>query len=122
MATTNQRKGSGGNRGQAKHSNGRKAASRASNLMEDARDQITECVSQGTERFGQMTRGHEGQAAMIALAAGFGIGLVIGCSLASGGRRSRSWTDRLTAEGIGRKFMERVESVLPEMVSERLHR
>ena len=86
------------------------------------RDEMTDYMSRGTERFGEMTQGHEGQAVLIALAAGFGVGLVIGMSLASGNRRSHSWTDRITAEGIGRKFMERVERMLPDAITEHLGR
>jgi hypothetical protein len=96
--------------------------SQASHKMTEMRDEAAEYYSQGTERLGELTRGHEGQAVLIALAAGFGVGLVIGCSLASASRRPESWYERTMAEGIGRKFLDRVERMMPEAVSEYLGR
>jgi hypothetical protein len=86
------------------------------------RDQVAGYVSQGTEQFGQMTRGHEGQAVMIALAAGFGVGFLIGCSLASSHQKPHGWSDRIMAEGLGRKLLARVERMMPEMISEHFGR
>ena len=120
MATTNQRHRSGGRKG-GNERKIQKAASQAANKLSDMRDDVTDYASHGAERFGAMTRGHEGRAVMIALAAGFGIGFVIGCSLATANRRPATWRERMS-EGFGRKFMDRVESMLPEMISEHLHR
>jgi lysophospholipid acyltransferase (LPLAT)-like uncharacterized protein len=69
-----------------------------------------------------MTQGHEGQATLIALAAGFGVGLVIGISLASGHRQPKSWSERMIPEGFGKHLKDRIESMLPDMISEHLHR
>jgi len=90
--------------------------------LADMREQMANYVSQGTEQFGQMTRGHEGQATLIALAAGFGVGLIIGCSLATGHRKPQTWSERLVSDGFGRKFMDRVERMLPEAISEHFGR
>jgi hypothetical protein len=100
----------------------RKVASQATERMGDMRDEVADYYSQGTERFGEMTRGHEGQAVLIALAAGFGVGLVIGCSLATASRRPHTWTDRMMGDGFGRKIMDRVERMLPEALAEHFGR
>jgi hypothetical protein len=123
MATTNQRSRSGGQKGSdsGKHTI-QKAVSQPSSTLSHMRDEVAGYVSQGTEQFGRMTRGHEGQAVLVALAAGFGIGFVIGCSLVTANRRPRTWRERMMAEGFGRKIMDRVETMLPEIVSEHLHR
>jgi hypothetical protein len=121
MATTNQRNRSGGPKGSAQ-GKVQKTASQVTDKVADMRDEMAGYVSRGTEQFGELTRGHEGQAVLIALAAGFGIGFVIGCSLASGHREPESWRDRIMAEGIGRKFLHRVESMMPQAVGEYLGR
>jgi hypothetical protein len=69
-----------------------------------------------------MTQDHEGGAVLIALAAGFGIGVLIGCALAPSKSQSRRWIDRTAAENLGRRFLERVENMVPEMISERFGR
>jgi hypothetical protein len=97
-------------------------ADEATGKLAEMRDQVAGYVSQGTEQFGQMTRGHEGQAVMLALAAGFGIGFVIGCSLASPYQKPQNWSDRIMAEGLGRKLLARVERMMPEMISEHFAR
>jgi hypothetical protein len=115
MATTNQRKPKAGKQAQ-------QMAEEATGKLAEMREQVAGYVSQGTEQFGQMTRGHEGQAVMIALAAGFGVGFIIGCSLASSRQQPQSWTDRIMAEGLGRKLLARVERMMPEMISEHFGR
>jgi len=126
MATTNQRNRSGGQKGSNRphgvRSKAQQAASHLGHKMSDMRDDVTGYVSQGSERLGEMTRGHEDQAALIALAAGFGIGFVIGCALVSGNRRPQTWRERVLAEGIGRKFMRQLEQMLPETITEHLGR
>ena len=72
------------------------------------RDQMREC-----------TREHEGSALFVSLAAGFGIGVLIGAAVMASRRRPTRWRERMAAEGIGRKFMDRLESFLPEALSER---
>jgi len=122
MATTNQRNRSGGNRKAHAKPLTNEAMTQESDPMDEMHNGITEYVSQGTERFGELTRGREGQATLLALAAGFGVGLVIGCSLASGHRHPRRWSERLLPEGFGKQLMDRVESMLPDMINEHLRR
>jgi hypothetical protein len=124
MATTNQRNRMGGNkrRNQGEQGKLKQAGAQVSQKMSDIRDEMAGYVSQGSEQFGQMTRGHEGQAVLVALAAGFGIGFVIGCALVSGNRHPQTWRERMMAEGIGRKFMDRLEHMLPEALTEHFGR
>ena len=118
MATTNQRNRPGGQKSAAQ-GKVQKAAAQVGNKASDIRDEMSEYVSRGADRFGHMTQGHEGQAVLIALAAGFGLGFVIGCSLASANRRPQTWRDRIMAEGLGRKFLDRLERMMPEAITER---
>jgi hypothetical protein len=90
--------------------------------MADVRDEVTGYVSQGADQVREITRDREGRAVIVALAAGFGVGLLIGGAISSSQRRPRGWSDRITAEGIGRKFLDRVESMIPEALSERFSR
>lgn len=123
MATTNQRNRSSGQKAATSaQGKAKQAVSQASNKVAEMRDEVADYYSQGTERFGELTRGHEGQAVLIALAAGFGVGLVIGCSLVSANRRPQSWRERVMAEGLGRKIMDRVERMMPETITEHFGR
>ena len=123
MATTNQRNRSGGQKNIAAAQNkAQEVASQAGHKMADLRDDMAGYVSQGAEQFGQMTRGHEGQATLIALAAGFGVGLVIGVSLASSHRKPQTWGGRMLGDDFGRKFMDRVERMIPDAVAQHFGR
>jgi ElaB/YqjD/DUF883 family membrane-anchored ribosome-binding protein len=123
MAATNQRNRSGGQKvSSPRQSTAKKAVSQVSHTMSDMRDEVAGYVSQGQEQLREMTRDHEARTVIVALAAGFGVGLLIGGALASSHRRPRSWSDRITAEGIGRKFLDRVESMIPEAVAEHFKR
>jgi hypothetical protein len=67
-----------------------------------------------------MVHDHEGQAVLVALALGFGIGVMIGYSLGGPIERQEHWTERFAAEGVGRRLLERLDRVLPEAISSRL--
>ena len=56
----------------------------------------------------------------LAFGIGVGVGLLIGIALLAPPSRPRSWHDRLVAEGLGRRLLERAERLLPETLSERL--
>ena len=72
------------------------------------RDEMRECV-----------REHEGSALFVSLAVGLGVGVLIGTAVMATRRRPTSWRERIAAEGIGRKFLDRLESIIPEALSER---
>jgi hypothetical protein len=79
-------------------------------------------LQRGNEQFQGLVRDHEGQAVLAALALGFGIGLAIGYAIGGPSENESSrWHDRVTAEGIGRKLLQRIDQVLPEAITSRLH-
>ena len=84
----------------------------------EAADQAAGFASQGVGRIRgytqDMTRGREGTMVITALAAGFGLGVALGLAMASTRRRPARWTDRLMAQGLGRRVMERLDERLPQ--------
>jgi hypothetical protein len=93
-----------------------------SDMAEQASDYMSRGVSRLREGMSECTREHEGTALVVSLAAGFGVGLVIGCAVMSSlssRRKPTSWRDRIAAEGIGRKIMDQVENMIPEALSQR---
>jgi len=81
-------------------------------------EQVSNFVS---ERAGEMrdhlqesVRGREGTVVFVSMALGFGIGVLIGTTLAAPRRRSPVWRDRFMAEGVGQRVLERLEDMLPE--------
>jgi hypothetical protein len=91
----------------------------ASDYIEQASDYASDVVSQGSEYVRDLTRDREGTAVGVALAAGFGIGLVLGCSIArSYAEPTRNWRDRITDEGLGRRLMANIERIIPTALAE----
>jgi hypothetical protein len=118
MATTNQRnKGNG-----RKQSSSGRGATQERHSIAETRDDVTGYISQGASQVRDMTKGHEGTVVLVAFAAGIGMGLLIGGALASTHSRPKSWTDRVTAEGLGRRLMERFEGMIPQTVSDHFSR
>jgi hypothetical protein len=69
-----------------------------------------------------MVQNHEGQTVLVAWALGFGVGVAIGYALGGPSKSSTNrWIDRATAEGVGRKMLERIDQMLPTAISSRLH-
>jgi hypothetical protein len=107
---------------QKSRSTAREPKQQEGNSIGQMREQVSEYYERGSARVRDMTQDHEGTAVLIALTAGFSVGLVIGCALAASPPKSRRWTDRIAAEGLGRRLLERVEGMIPDMISERLSR
>jgi hypothetical protein len=95
--------------------------SKISEIAEQAQDYAAQGISHMRESLSECTRDHEGSALLVSLGAGFGVGLVIGVALSSAmsSRKPRTWRDRMAAEGIGRKIMDQLESMVPEALAER---
>lgn len=72
----------------------------------------------GESQMRELVRDREGTAVLVALAAGVGVGLVIGSAFGRPHRQSQSWRDRMSAEGFGRRLMDRIESMIPDAVAE----
>lgn len=88
----------------------------------DAEEDEAGYLSQAAERARDLTRGREGRIVVAALASGFAIGAAIGCVIAGSRQRQPSWSDRLACEGLGRSLLDRLASVVPEGISEKLGR
>ena len=122
MAATNQRKHANQKGHSSKRETVRNVASRAGESISHMRDEMADYISHRNEQIRDLTRDHEGTSVLVALAAGFGVGLIIGCALAPGHRQSKARSYRAAAEGLGRRLMERVENIIPETLSERFAR
>jgi hypothetical protein len=107
--------------GRKHRSGGKHHKQEKGHTMSQMRDQVAEYYERGSSQIRDMTRDREGAAVLIALAAGFGVGLLVGAAMAPH-PKPRRWTDRLAAEGLGRRLMERIEGIIPDMITERLGR
>ena len=87
--------------------------------MGEMAEQASEYVTRGASHVREYARDHGGATVVVALAAGFGIGLAVGRALGIPHRQPRRWRDRVTAEGIGRKFLDRIEGMIPDVLAER---
>jgi len=85
-------------------------------------DQASEYWSEGREQMQECIRGREGAAVLMAAAAGIGVGLVVGAALGRSHKQQLTWRDRVTAEGFGRRLMERIESMIPDALSDHFSR
>ncbi len=121
--TSNQRNkstGSGHQAGQAQRRSTHDAEEPRSSFgaVGEMASQASDYVTQGASQAQECIREHGGASVAVSLAAGFGIGLLIGRALGATHREPRSWRDRVTAEGFGRRLMERIESMIPDALSE----
>jgi len=88
------------------------------NMASQVADQASDYWEQGRESMQECMRGREGAAILMAAAAGIGVGLVVGAALGKSHRQQLSWRDRVTAEGFGRRLMERIESMIPDALAD----
>lgn len=88
------------------------------NMAGQVADQASEYWSQGRDQMQECVRGREGAAVLMAAAAGIGVGLVVGAALGRSHKQQLTWRDRVTAEGFGRRLMERIESMIPDALSD----
>lgn len=80
--------------------------------------QASEVWNRGEDQLRELIREREGPAILLAVATGVGVGLVLGGALGRFQRRPKSWRDRLTAEGLGRRLMDRIEAMLPDALAD----
>ncbi len=81
-------------------------------------EQASEYVTESAEQVQECIREHSAASIMISLAAGFGIGLLIGRAIGTPHQEPRSRRYRAMAEGFGTRLMERIESMVPDAVAE----
>lgn len=78
-------------------------------------------AAQKVDRVQGVIHDNAGTSLLIALASGLGVGILIGMTI-GGSKKSSHWWDRSTAEGLGRRLLDKFESIVPDAVSERIHR
>jgi hypothetical protein len=84
----------------------------------DVAQQASDYVSGSAAQMQECIRDHAGASVAVSLLAGFGIGLVIGHAISGSSGERRTWRDRIAAEGLGRRLMERFEAMIPDAISE----
>jgi hypothetical protein len=118
----NQRHKSSGRKSQARPDRENESArSYARRFTSEMGEGLSKYMSQGSTQIRELTRDHEGTAVLVAMAAGFGVGLVIGAALASS-QRPQTWRERIAAEGLGRRLLDRIEGVMPDALTDLIHR
>jgi len=84
----------------------------------DMAGQASEYVTESAEQVQECIREHSAASVMISLAAGFGIGLLIGRAVGTPYREPRSRRYRAMAEKFGTRLMDRMEAMIPDAVAE----
>lgn len=79
-------------------------------------------LERATSGIRELTHKREGRVVVAALATGFAIGAAIGCVIAGSRQRQQTWSDRLACEGLGRRLLDRLSSVVPDSISDKIHR
>lgn len=115
---TNSRNQGGQQGSQAGRQTGQEESSGAYGAIGDMAGQASEYVTQGAEQVQECIREHSGASVMISLAAGFGIGLLIGRAIGTPHYEPRSRRYRAMAEGFGTRLMDRIEAMIPDAVAE----
>ena len=96
----------------------REESSSAYGAIGDMAGQASEYVTESAEQVQECIREHSAASVMISLAAGFGIGLLIGRAIGTPYQEPRSRRYRATAERFGTRLMDRIESIIPDAVAE----
>jgi hypothetical protein len=104
--------------GQGGRQSGQHESSGSYGAIGDLAEQASEYVSEGAEQVQECIREHSGASVMISLAAGFGIGLLIGRAIGTPHYEPRSRRYRAMAEGFGTRLMDRIEAMIPDAVAE----
>src|SRR5258708_7678664 len=125
---SNQRNKAGNSRNQAGQSQGGQTARRPENETDqssrsyggvgDVANQASEYMAEQAENMQECIREHSAASVMISLAAGFGIGLLIGRAIGTPYQEPRSRRYRAMAEGFGTRLMDRIEAMIPDAVAE----
>jgi hypothetical protein len=97
---------------------GQEQSSGSYGAIGDMAEQATDYMTQGAEQAQQCIREHSAASVMISLAAGFGIGLLIGRAIGTPYHQPRSRRYREMAEGLGSRLMDRIEAIIPNAVAE----
>jgi hypothetical protein len=83
-------------------------------------EQAQDYVAQGASEVQECIREHSVASIAFSLAAGFGVGFLIGRALGMPHHEPRSSRYRIAAEGVGHRLMDRIEAMLPNAMAEYL--
>lgn len=118
--TTNQRE-KPGNKNQVTRSEPRRSETeeessgyKIGEMAEQASNYVSERASEACE----FAREHSAATVVAALATGLGIGLVVGRALGMSHRQPQRLRDRIAAEGLGRRLLDRIEGMIPDALAE----
>jgi hypothetical protein len=76
-------------------------------------------LTEGYERVQHTVTGYPAISVLTVFAAGFGVGLVLGCALSESSERSSSWYDRGHAEKFGRSMLDSIANMVPDALANR---
>jgi hypothetical protein len=86
--------------------------------MSDMAEQASGYISRGASQTQECIREHSGASVAVSLVAGFGIGILVGRALSKPRQEPMSRRYRAAAEGVGRRLMDRIESMIPDALAE----
>jgi ElaB/YqjD/DUF883 family membrane-anchored ribosome-binding protein len=84
----------------------------------DMAEKASDYVAYGASQTQECIREHSGASVALSLAAGFGVGLLIGRALGSSHPEPPSRRYRSAAENVGRRLMDRIEAMIPDALAE----
>ncbi len=74
-------------------------------------------MTRGLQQCNDLVRQRPASTVLLGLAAGFGIGIFLGTAI--GGKKP--FYDRRTAESVGRRWLQRLDSIVPDAIADRFH-
>jgi ElaB/YqjD/DUF883 family membrane-anchored ribosome-binding protein len=86
--------------------------------MGDMAQQASDYVSESAGQMQECIRDRPVSSVMVALVAGFGIGLIVGKVIGTPQSKPRSRRYREMAEGFGSRLMDRIEALVPDAVAD----
>ena len=86
--------------------------------MGEMAQQASDYVSEGAEQMQECIRDRPVSSVMVALVAGFGIGLLVGKAIGTPYQQPRSRRYREMAEGFGSRLMDRIEALVPDAIAD----
>jgi len=90
--------------------------------LSDYAGQASDYWERGEHQMRELVRDREGTAILVAVATGFGLGLVVGAALGRSHREEQTWRNRINMEDFGRNLMDRIQGMIPDALSEHFGR
>jgi hypothetical protein len=80
---------------------------------------LTGRMSEGYEHLQHSVAEYPAVSVMTVFAAGFGLGLVLGCALTGSSQPSSNWYDRAHSEKFGRNVLDSIAGMVPDALANR---